>query len=429
METFIKRAIMAHLLDLNLLSSKQYGFISGRSTTTQLLSYLDKCIELIVNGGVVDTIYLDFAKAFDSVPHRRLMKKMESYGIQGDIKKWIESFLSGRTQIVKVNGAESKVAPVLSGIPQGSVLGPILFVIYIDDLLENIKSEGLLFADDTKIFKQITSREDALILQSDLNLLEQWSKNWLLNFHPDKCHVLTLGKFDNIRHAHRYNIYDTELEHVFEEKDLGIIMDGDLSFEEHISLKVKKANAIMGLIRRSFSFLDGHLFKKLYTTFVRPHLEYAVAVWAPHLIKYINIIENVQIRATKLVDGFSELDYPERLRRLDLPTLVYRRARGDMIELFKHFHTYDKSTLPKSFQPRDRVSRKHNFQLHERKPKDGLRGIQSNFLYFRGARIWNELPKYAVNSKCVNTFKNNLDSHWKDIPMKYEYRNTIESDS
>ena len=146
-----------------------------------------------MNGGVVDSIYLDFAKAFDSVPHKRLMMNIESYGIRGDIRKWIEAFLSGRKQIVKVNGAESNVAPVLSGIPQGSVLGPTLFVIYIDDLLANIKSEGLLFADDTKIFHQITSREDALILQSALSLLEQWSKYSLLNFHPDKCHVLTLG--------------------------------------------------------------------------------------------------------------------------------------------------------------------------------------------------------------------------------------------
>ena len=162
-------------------------------------------------------------------------------------------------------------------------------------------------------------------------------------------------------------------------------MDCDLSFEEHISLKVKKTNAIMGLIRRSFSFLDSHLFKKLYITFVRPHIKYAVAVWAPHLVKYMNTIENVQIRATKLVDGFSKLDYSERLRRLDIPTLVYRRARGDMIVIFKHFHSYDKSTLPDSFQPRKRISRKHTFQLHERRPKEGVRGIQSNVLYFRSA--------------------------------------------
>ena len=135
----------------------------------------------------------------------------------------------------------------------------------------------------------------------------------------------------------------------------------------------------MGQIRRRFSFLDGSMFKKPYITFVRPHLEYAVAVWAPHLVKYINIIGNVQIRATKLVDGFSQMDYSERLRRLDIPTLIYRRARAGMIEIFKHFQSYDKNTLPNSFQPRGRISRKHTFQLHEGRPNDGVRGIQSNF--------------------------------------------------
>ena len=130
-----------------------------------------------------------------------------------------------------------------------------------------------------------------------------------------------------------------------------------------ISAKVRKANAIVGLIRRTFSFLDCRMFKKLYTTFVRPHLEYAQAVWSPHLKKNINILENVQIRATKIVDGLANLDYPERLEKLDLPTLVYRRARGDMIEVFKHFHTYDRKILPRHFCRHDRPSRIHDHQL------------------------------------------------------------------
>ena len=149
MDVFLKQIIMPHLTNHNILSPKQHGFISGRSTTTQLLKYLDKCVEIIATGGVVDTIYLDFSKAFDCVPHRRLIGKLESYGVTGKILEWIKEFLNGRTQVVKVNGAESQSAPVVSGIPQSSVLGPILFIIYINDLLENIESEGLLFADDT----------------------------------------------------------------------------------------------------------------------------------------------------------------------------------------------------------------------------------------------------------------------------------------
>ena len=309
----------------------------------------------------------------------------------------------------------------LERIPQGSVLGPTLFVIYINDLLEDIKSKGLLFADDTKIFNQIKTGDDALTLQADIDLLERWSMMWLLKFHPDKCHVLTVGKFENIRHTYRYGIYGNKLDHVFGEKDLGIMMDSELSFEEHISLKVKKANAIMGVIRRSFSFLNGNLFKKLYVIFVRRNLEYAQVVWAPHLMKYINMIENVQIRATKLVGGLNDLEYSDRLKILDLPTLVYRRARGDMIEMYKHFHIYDKDTITTSFQPRNRTSRSHDYQLHLLMPKDATTGLQTNS-YFRVAKMWNNLPKYVVDAKDINTFKNMLDKHWEDSSMKYDHR-------
>ena len=419
LESFVKAAILKHMLGNNLLSSKQYGFINGRSTSTQLLKYLDECIESIVNGQVVDTIYLDFAKAFDTVPHCRLLGKLASYGIKGKILNWIKSFLSGRTQIVKVNGENSTPVSVKSGIPQGSVLGPILFVIYINDLPEVISSQIYLYADDTKLLREITSIEDSLKLQSDLTLLKDWSENWLLRFNPDKCKVLTLGKFQNIRHTHRYSLCGKELEHVFEEKDLGVTVDSDLKFEEHISTVVKKANSIVGLIRRSFSFLDCELFKKLFVTFVRPHLEYAQAVWSPHLLKHIRMIENVQVRATKLVDGIKGLNYEERLKKLDLPTLTYRRARGDMIELYKHFHTYDKVTLSSSFQHQTRMSRKHNFQIVWRTPRDGIRGIQSNSFYYRTMEKWNGLPDKVVNAENINLFKNLLDETWSNNPIKY----------
>ena len=171
----------------------------------------------IVDGGVVDTIYLDFAKAFDTVP-RRLIGKLNAYGIKGNILNWISEFLCDRTQVVRLNGAQLAPAPVVSGIPQCTVLGPVLFVIYINDILDSVKSEGFLFGDDTKIFHKVTSQEDALKLQSDIEALEDWSNKCLLHFHPDKCHVLTLGKFENIMYTKRYKICDKEIEHVFNEK-------------------------------------------------------------------------------------------------------------------------------------------------------------------------------------------------------------------
>ena len=358
---------------------------------------------------------------FDTVPHNRLMSKLESYGITGNTKQWIHSFLSGRTQTVMVNNNESSPAPVTSGIPQGSVLGPLLFVIYINDLPDTVSSHIYLFADDTKLMRRILSENDAKALQNDLTLLEAWSRKWLLQFNPDKCHVLTIGRFENIRHTERYKLYGDELEHVFEEKDLGVYFDAELRFDEHISSKVNKANAMVGLIRRSFSFLDGELFKNLYTCFVRPHLEYAQTVWQPYLVKYKNMIENVQIRATKLVDGFSDLTYEERLKRLDLPTLVYRRERGDMIEIFKHFHTYDKNIISPNFRRKMRDSRKHKFQLVENKPSDGVRGIQYNSFYFRTNRTWNELPRNVVDATTMDDFKKELDDAWLGKPSKYDY--------
>ena len=312
----------------------------------------------------------------------------------------------------------------LSGIPQGSVLGPLLFIIYINDILDEISSSGLLFADDTKLFSCINSIDDAISLQNDIKNLEQWSRKWLLEFNPDKCHVLSLGKFENIIYAHRYEIYGEELEHVFEEKDLGVIIDSNLTFEDHIAMKVKKANTIMGLIRRSFTYLSCEMFKKLYVTFVRPHLEYAQIVWAPHLKKHITLVENVQRRATKLVDGLKDFPYHERLQRIGLPTLVYRRARGDMIEVFKHFNNYKGDIVPSSFQPRQRNSRKHNYQLTQLRSSDGVRGIQSNSFYFRSVKTWNNLPREVVNASNINTFKNLLDVHWSNASFKWDYMNT-----
>ena len=147
------------------------------------------------------------------------------------ILNWIKNYLNERQQIVSVNGEKSSPVEVLSGVPQATVLGPLLFLLYINGILDNTKSHGFMFADDTKPFRQVTSKEDALVLQSDINLLDEWSKKWLLSFNKSKCHVLTLGKFDDIMYAHRYTVADYEIDHVFQEKDLGVTVESALSFE------------------------------------------------------------------------------------------------------------------------------------------------------------------------------------------------------
>ena len=292
-------------------------------------------------------------------------------------------------------------------------------MIYINDLPDTIKSDTLMFADDTKILRCIMSKEDSMELQKDVHDLENWSDKWLLRFNTEKCHVLTVGRTEDIMHTHDYQLYDNHLEHVFEETDLGVTIDSELRFEEHISKKVNKANSIAGLIRRSFAHLDGNLFKQLYTAFVRPHLEYAQAVWSPISQKLVDMLENVQKRATKMIDGYSNLDYEERLRRLNLPTLVYRRACGDMIEVYNHFHVYDQDLIPDIFQRQTYGTRKHEYQLVWRKPKDGVRGVQSNSFYYRVMEVWNDLPAKVVNAPTINEFKNRLYDAWKDEAFKF----------
>ena len=184
---------MKHMKRNNLFSNKQFGFLDGRSTVLQLLIVLDKWTRTIDEGGSIDCIYCDFKKAFDKVPHKRLLKKIEGYGIRGEILGWIKAFLSDRTLQVIVNGETSQCKEVTSGIPQGSVLGPLLFVIFINDLPTQVKSDLFLFADDTKIFRNIRSEDDRETLQKDINTMLEWANKWQLEFHLDKCVSMSIN--------------------------------------------------------------------------------------------------------------------------------------------------------------------------------------------------------------------------------------------
>ena len=188
MESFVRDSMMQHLEQNDLFSNQQYGFISGR----QLLNVMDEWTSVLAEGGQIDVVYMDFQKAFDTVPHRRLLGKLESYGIRSKTKRWIASFLGDRRQRVMVNGTASEWRPVTRGILQGSVLGPGLFVVYINDLPKNVTSVVRLFADDTKVSRQIRKENDAREVQDDLHSLQGWSDMWLLKFHPQKCKFMQL---------------------------------------------------------------------------------------------------------------------------------------------------------------------------------------------------------------------------------------------
>ena len=185
---------MEHLESNGLLKGTQHGFRKGRSCLTNLLSILDRITEELDNSGSVDVIYLDFAKAFDKVPHQRRSRKLDVYGVSGGLLSWIRGWLLNRWQRLGVRGRWSRWRWVMSGIPQGSVLGPVLFLMFIDNLEESLMSDVLKFADDTKIFRRVDSEVDREVLQRDLDRLVQWFEVWQMTFNVDKCKVMHLGR-------------------------------------------------------------------------------------------------------------------------------------------------------------------------------------------------------------------------------------------
>jgi len=291
------------------------------------------------NGGSVDAIYLDYAKAFDKVPHERLLRKLYGYGVRGVVLDWIRSFLSERRQKVVINGESSPWADVLSGVPQGSVLGPLLFVCYINDLPEVVHTTVRMFADDTKIFTDVSIPENQRELQDDINRLLAWADKWQLTFNADKCKVMHIGS-NNPGHDYEMSseVSNVVLEETMVEKDLGVNIDNQLKYSQHTEIKVNKANKLLGMIRRSYTYIDPESMTILYKSLIRPHLEYAHAVTYPRYEKDANLIEGVQRRATKMIPQLKDLSYTERLTALKLPSMYYRRGRGDMIECYKYLH-------------------------------------------------------------------------------------------
>jgi len=289
MESVIRDRLMKYFLMNNLFSNRQYGFIKGRSSVLQLLKVSDDWTKLLENRGQIDIIYTDLEKAFDKVPHQRLLSKLQSYGINTVLISWIKSFLCSRVQRVKINGCLSDSKPVLSGIPQGSVLGPVLFVIFINDLpLECLDlCKSFLFADDAKLYKYISCELDSFALNESCQKLFKWCKNWMMNINISKCKVLSVAHNNNdiVNYDYGFNVNDdkfVKLDRVDNFRDLGVTMDCALTFHNHICEKVNVADKMLGIINRSFKDLDKVSFILLYKSLVRSQLEFAHSVWSPY---------------------------------------------------------------------------------------------------------------------------------------------------
>ena len=283
--------------------------------------------------------YIDFRKAFDSVSHPKLIHKLVSCGIHGNLLFWITCFLSDRIQCVRVGSSLSKSSPVSSGVPQGSVIGGLLFNLFINDITDQFdkSTTSKIFADDIKIYTEFSTSISPNHLQHHLDLIHKWSITWQLPISYSKCNILTLGRH-NLTQS--FSLSNSPIAHVNSSLDLGVTIDSDLKFSQHINDIVRHAKQRSALIHRSFLSRNIPNLLRAFQTYVRPLVEYATQIWSPHLKSNLNLLESVQRSFTKRLPGLSKYTYSERLTILQLQSLEHRRLILDLVLCFNIVHGY-----------------------------------------------------------------------------------------
>lgn len=413
-ERVMRLKIVKYLEENNLLSDDQHGFRQYRSTVTQLLAHIDNIIQILETSDNADVIYLDFAKAFDKVDHTILLMKIEKLGIKGKIKAWIKNFLSDRTQQVVVDGETSKSAPVISGVPQGTVLGPVLFIIFIDNLTEAIKNAGIkVFADDSKLTLKIKSQEDHNKLQKDLDTSIIWSLLNNMQLNTDKFQLLQHGKNNELKKPYETE-NDTALNSSESVLDLGITISKDLSWEENITNNVKSGKRYAGWILRCFKSRKPEIIMLLFKMFVIPRIEYASPVWMPYLKKDIIRLEALQRTVTSKLENMQDQNYHQRLKTLKLYSLQRRRERFSIITMHKMALGLTKNFLNLSFYDTKRFGKRCRVKLS--KASGHIKTVRNNYFTAIGPTLYNAVPKHVKVKTTMTSFKTSLDKWLQNIP-------------
>ena len=411
-ESILSEKILSHLLSNNLLSSKQFGFLPNRSSSSQLLSCLQKWSTSFSNNLSTNILYTDIRKAFDSVCHSKLINTLHAYKLHSSVVNWISNFLTDRYQQVAIKESLSSPVHAFSGVPQGSIIGPILFNIYYNDVTDCETYLGdsgsiMLYADDAKVFST-----DPKKLQDSLDFVDTWLKSRQLQLAYDKCFLLTISK---PRHNNNSTFFLSNHEITSEAvaKDLGIFVTQDLKWEVHVNYLCKTGSLISYQIRKSIKTRNIWTMMKLYTTYVRPKLEFNSPVWSPYLKQDIIKLEAIQRSYTKsacLRCSIPFSSYRDRLTKLSLKTLEYRRLVFDLICLFKIIKGQSDLLFSDYFKER-KVPYSLRGSSFKVEPKVRYKISQCNNIFFvRTPPVWNALPSDITNVTNVGNFKHKLNN-------------------
>ena len=382
MEHIIASNLFTHLNKHNILYELQHGFREKRSCETQLIQLVVDLERQLSLGKQTDLILLDFSKAFDKVNHLKFLYKLSCFGVKGNtLINWIQSFLIGRTQTVVLDGESSEEVKVTSGVPQRSVLGPLLFLLYINDLHENIRSQVRLFADDTALYLTVTNMQDSQVLQSDLESLQHWERTWDMEFNPGKCQVIHITCSKSPVKS-RYFMHNQELESVDAAKYLGVTSSKDLSWNTHINNITRTTNKTLGFVKRNVVTKNKDIKTMAYNSLVRPQVEYASVVWSPYTKDNINKFEKVQRRAARWVsnDYSSYSSVTDMLSNLGWRSLENRRTDMPLALFYKIVYGLVAITLPSYFEHPE-VYTRHMHSLSYRQIHTSVCTINTHFSY------------------------------------------------
>ena len=415
LEKIVHNRLLTHLLNNNIISKAQHGFIVKRSTQTQQLYLLDKLTHLYDNNTQAEVIYLDFSKAFDKVSHTKLIYLLNYYQLDHKLIKWISQYLKDRSQTTVVEHNFSDRTPVTSGVPQGSVLGPLLFLVYLESLIATIHlhckyTTVFAYADDIKLLST-----DSKDLQLALDIVGKWTHDWKLLLNNDKSEHFTIRN----KHPVSFNINGNIIKRVHTVRDLGITLSDNLKWNHHIHKIRAKANITGHTLLKTFISQNPKLLINLFKTYVRPILEYNTCTWSPNQLSDIKEIESVQRIYTRKVFqrcNLSFSSYADRLTKIKLESLYSRRIKNDLILVYKIIHNLIDVEFANFFQ----FSHFGNHSLRRHSQNLSRQNISKttcrrNFFSHRVVHHWNQLSQTLISSPSLSSFKFGLRSMTFDM--------------